>query len=162
MGAPCMIELRAVKLGDLDHFFAHQQDAEAVQMAAFTSEDPFDRDAFDTHWHRIMQADNITIRTITHDDAVVGHIAQFYMEGDAELTYWIDRAHWNRGIATEALRQFLHVVQMRPIHARAAADNGASIRVLEKAGFVCSGRERGFANARQAEIEEVIMTRDAP
>jgi len=38
-----------------------------------------------------------------------------------------------------------------------AKDNIASVRVLEKCGFVISGYDQGFANARGEEIEEVIM-----
>ncbi len=45
----------------------------------------------------------------------------------------------------------------RPLHARAAKDNLASIRVLEKCGFVISGYDHGFADARGEEIEEVVM-----
>ena len=29
------------------------------------------------------------------------------MEGDTELTYWIDRAAWGQGIASRALALFL-------------------------------------------------------
>ena len=36
-------------------------------------------------------------------------------------------------------------------------DNLASLRVLEKCGFVVIGREKGFANARGMEIEEVVL-----
>jgi ribosomal-protein-alanine N-acetyltransferase len=36
-------------------------------------------------------------------------------------------------------------------------DNVGSIRVLEKCGFVKVGEERGFANARGMEVEEVVM-----
>jgi RimJ/RimL family protein N-acetyltransferase len=46
----------------------------------------------------------------------------------------------------------------RPLHARAAADNIASVRVLEKCGFVVTGHDRGFANARGTEIDEVLLT----
>ena len=52
----------------------------------------------------------------------------------------------------------IHIYQtQRPLYARAAADNAASIRVLEKCGFVLISRERGYANARAAEIDEVLM-----
>lgn len=43
-----------------------------------------------------------------------------------------------------------------PLFARAAKDNIASIRVLEKGGFKLSGHDMGFANARGEEIEESI------
>lgn len=47
------VVLRELEDGDLDHFFAHLQDPEAVWMAAFTPKDPADRAAFDAHWRRI-------------------------------------------------------------------------------------------------------------
>jgi RimJ/RimL family protein N-acetyltransferase len=52
---------------------------------------------------------------------------------------------------------YLEHVSKRPIYARAAKDNVGSIRVLEKCGFTLAGQEKGFANARGKEIEEVVM-----
>jgi RimJ/RimL family protein N-acetyltransferase len=51
----------------------------------------------------------------------------------------------------------LNDFKQRPLYARAAQDNIASIRVLEKCGFIISDYDKGFANARGEEIEEVIM-----
>jgi RimJ/RimL family protein N-acetyltransferase len=48
-------------------------------------------------------------------------------------------------------------VKPRPLYARAAKDNIASLRVLEKCGFTIAGYERGFANARGEEVEEVVL-----
>ena len=45
----------------------------------------------------------------------------------------------------------------RPIYARAAKDNFASLRVLEKCGFTITGYNKGYANARAAEIEEATL-----
>jgi len=81
--------------------------------------------------------------------------------GSREVTYWIDRAYWGRGIATAALRALLAAAPERPLYARAAADNAGSLRVLEKCGFRVSGHDRGYANARGAEIDEVVLTLDA-
>ncbi|MGW6302919.1 GNAT family N-acetyltransferase, partial [Streptomyces niveus] len=69
-----------------------------------------------------------------------------------------DRAHWGRGTATAALAALIEIVGTRPLHAHAAADNAGSIRVLEKCGFVITGHGRGFAQARQGEIDEVLLT----
>ena len=129
-------------------------------MAAFTAPDPTDRTAFDEHWQRIRRRPAVCIRTIVAGDEVAGHIASFDREGDREVTYWIDRAFWGRGIATDALRAFLEVEPVRPLTARAAADNAASVRVLEKCGFVERARELGYAEARHREIEEVVLVRD--
>lgn len=151
------INLREVTDSDLAIFFRHQQDKEAVFMAAFTPKDPSDRSAFDAHWAKIRASDSVINRTIEVDGQVAGHIASFEMFGDRELTYWIGREFWGQGVATAALRLLLKVDTTRPIHGRAAKDNIGSIRVLEKCGFVLVGEDKGFANARQEEIAEVIL-----
>jgi RimJ/RimL family protein N-acetyltransferase len=152
-----LVALRPVEDADLGRFFAHMQDPEALRMAAFTPKDPADRAAFDAHWRRILGDAAILNRTILADGAVAGHVASFLMEGGREVTYWIDRALWGRGVATAALRAFLEVDPIRPLHARAAKDNLGSLRVLEKCGFRAVGEDRGFANARNAEIEECLL-----
>jgi RimJ/RimL family protein N-acetyltransferase len=46
------------------------------------------------------------------------------------------------------------------LYARVAKDNVASKRVLEKCGFMIVGEDKGFASARGAEIEELILKLD--
>jgi len=154
---PSRIQLRDVSDDDLPTFFEHQLDQVATRMAAFTAKDPADRDAFAAHWARIRGDDTITIRTILFEGRVAGHIAKFERCGDPEVTYWIGREFWGKGIAAEALAVFLVEVKVRPLYARAAKDNVASIRVLEKRGFMVCGQDRDFANARGEEIEEVVL-----
>lgn len=151
------ITLREVVASDLDHFFVQMQDPEAVRMAAFTSKDPTDRTAFDAHWARVLASDAIN-RTVLADGEPVGHAAVYGQPQEREVTYWIGRDHWGRGIATAALRELLALVPERPVVARAAADNTGSVRVLEKCGFTVTGHDRGFANARGEEIDEVVLT----
>lgn len=60
-----------------------------------------------------------------------------------ELGYWIARAHWGRGYATEAGRAVLEIAQMLGIEEVESAhflDNPASGRVLRKLGFEPTGR----------------------
>jgi len=64
----------------------------------------------------------------------------------AELGYWLGEPFWGRGIMSEAVAEFTawafgHLDLYR-IHASVFATNGASARVLEKAGFECEGRVR--------------------
>ncbi|MDX1534423.1 MAG: GNAT family N-acetyltransferase [Thermoplasmata archaeon] len=151
------VRLRPVQDADLQVFFEHQQDAEAVHMAAFTSEDPSNREAFDAHWSKILRDETVTMRTITVDDAVAGHIGSFLLEGKPNVTYWIGREFWGKGLATWALQAFLEAFPERPIYAGTAKDNVGSLRVLEKCGFTVVAEEKGFANARGEEIPELIL-----
>ena len=91
----------------------------------------------------------------------MGHIASFDLEGQREVTYWIGREDWGRGIATRALQEFLQLEATRPLYARAASDNAASIRVLTKCGFLIVGEGRGFADGRNEETDEVVLRLDA-
>ena len=151
------VRLREVQDGDLPIFFENMRDPAAVHMAAFTSKDPNDRAAFDALWARIRAAAANRARTILVDGQVAGSVSS-YPDGDnLEITYWLGREYWGRGLATTALRAFLQQETRRPLHARAAADNAASLRVLQKCGFVPTGRDRGYANARGAVIDEILL-----
>jgi RimJ/RimL family protein N-acetyltransferase len=152
------VTLRPVEDADLDAIFEQMRDPEAVRMAAFTVEDPSDRAAFDAHMRRILADPDNTNRAILVDGVLAGTVASFVIEGDTEVTYWIDRAFWGRGIATRALAELLRLVPERPVMARVAADNEASRRVLEKCGFRRVGEDEGYAAARGSVITELILT----
>ncbi|MDV9168791.1 GNAT family N-acetyltransferase [Streptomyces sp. W16] len=151
------VALRPVHDSDLPVFFRQMNDPESLRMAAFAPKDPADRDAFDAHWKRIRASSDV-LRTILADGDVVGSTAVYGEPGEREVTYWIDRAYWGKGIATAALRDLLAEVPERPLHARVAADNAGSRRVLEKCGFRVTAHTRGFANARGQEIDELALT----
>jgi RimJ/RimL family protein N-acetyltransferase len=150
------VRLREVIESDLPVFFEQQQDDVANHMAAFTSKDPSDRDAFDDRWRRIFADATLVKRTILHREEVVGNVACHRWFGEPEIAYGVARPHWGKGIATEALSMFLEEVSERPLFARVAVDNLGSIRVLEKCGFRLIGHERGFADARGEEIDEAV------
>lgn len=150
------VELRAVHDSDLPVFYRQLNDPEALRMAAFTPKDPDDWDAFDARWRRIRSSGDV-LRTILADGDVVGSAAVYGDPGEREVTYWVDRAYWGRGVATAALLRLLAEVPERPLYARAAADNEGSLRVLSKCGFRVTAHARGFANARGEEIDEVVL-----
>jgi hypothetical protein len=101
--------LREVEDRDLSVLFEHSTDRDAIRMAAFTSPDPDDRSSFDRRWARLKSDDSTTNRVVEIDGRVVGHIASFDLEGHREVTYWIGREDWGRGLATRALQEFLQV-----------------------------------------------------
>lgn len=155
------IVLREIEDRDLDVLFEHATDREAISMAAFISADFDDRDAYHARWAKIRRDPTTTNRVIETDGRVVGHIASFDLDGKREVTYWIGRQHWGKGIATQALREFVTRIEVaRPLHAGAAADNAGSIRVLEKCGFTRVGVGSGFAHGRGEETAEVLLRLD--
>jgi ribosomal-protein-alanine N-acetyltransferase len=80
--------------------------------------------------------------------------------GTAEIGYWLARAYWGRGLATAAARFIadyafgnLPVVRLQ---AGVFANNPASVRVLEKAGFSFEGRLRN-AVTKDGETLDLLM-----
>jgi RimJ/RimL family protein N-acetyltransferase len=155
--SPKSVLLRGVEESDLTIFFEQQLDPEANHMAAFTSKDPADSNAFAEKWIKILGDDTINIKTIVYKGKVAGNIMSHRWFGKPEVSYWIGKEYWGRGVATSALLTFLDQLQVRPLYARVAKDNIASLRVLEKCGFTITGYEKSFANARGKEIEEAIL-----
>lgn len=124
--------MRDVVPTDLPFFFEHQRDPVAVAMVVFRSRE---RAEFDQHWAKILANETVLTKTIVADGRVAGHIASFLRDGEREIGYWIDRALWGRGIASEALSAFLRLEKRRPLSAGVAPHNIASMRVLQKCGF---------------------------
>ena len=148
------IRLREVEPADLPLFFAHQHDAEAAAMAAFSSRD---RAAFDQHWAKTLANPENMVRTVVVDDAVAGNVCSFTRDGLREVGYWIDRAYWGRGIATAALAAYLRLEQTRPLYAGVAQHNAASIRVLQKCGFTFMRSDDGEPIVTQDEHVLLVL-----
>ncbi|HET7003464.1 MAG TPA: GNAT family N-acetyltransferase [Puia sp.] len=150
------IIFRKTELADLDSFFIFQLDQEANRLAAFTAKDPTDKTAYIQKYSKFVDDPTINMQTIIVEDVIAGSIAKFVMGGEAGITYWIDKKFWGKGVATKALKHLLKIENTRPLIGRVAFDNIGSQKVMEKCGFIRIGRDQGFANARQAEIEEFI------
>ena len=151
------VVLRDVADSHLPILFEHQKDPEASRMAAFLPRDPSDRDAFLTHWRRILSDPTKITKAILWNGQLAGTVGSFLGDGKPQITYWIGKEFWGNGIATQALAELLRVVNDRPLYASTASDNVASIRVLEKCGFAMRGSAKAFAKARGTEIDEVFF-----
>lgn len=150
------LELRKSKEEDLPIFFDHQADEEAIFMAAFTSKDPFDKEAYLIKWKKLLNAAEINSQTILIGEKVVGCVVKYIMEEQAEITYALDKAYWGKGITSEAVSMFLKLEKTRPVNAHVSFDNVASQKVLEKNGFLKTQEAMFFANGRGEEIKEFI------
>jgi RimJ/RimL family protein N-acetyltransferase len=134
------------------HTLAHHADDHAVWRSL--------RDRF-PHPYRLDDAERWIAAARGHD----GHPLDFVIDIDgaavggialvpgtdiervgAEVGYWLGRAHWGRGITTAALRGIVRyafdVLTLLRVHALPFAHNIASLRVLERAGFVHEGTLR--------------------
>jgi RimJ/RimL family protein N-acetyltransferase len=153
------VVLRELGEKHLAALFEHQLDPAANHMAAFGAKDPSDRGAFAEKWTKILGDGTITKRAILCDGEVMGCVMAFIApwSEQLEVSYWLGRRFWGNGIATKALAELLRIVTVRPIYARAAKDNVASIRVLEKCGFEITGFDRCYATSRGEAVDEVIL-----
>jgi RimJ/RimL family protein N-acetyltransferase len=148
-----MVSIRAVRDDDLETFFEHQRDPEAVRMAAFPART---REAFMAHWHKIMADETLVAQTVVAADGqVAGNLVSWESDGRRLVGYWIGRPYWGRGVATSALALLLDHVPSRPLYAEVAAHNAGSIRVLEKCGF--RPVEGHAATVADDGIEEVLL-----
>jgi RimJ/RimL family protein N-acetyltransferase len=148
-----VVILRGLEQADLPVLFEHQMDPEANRMAAFPARD---RNAFMAHWAKVLVDDAVLKRTILLDGEIVGSIVRFEQSGESRIGYWIGREYWGKGIATRALSLFLKDIAARPLYARVAKHNTASVRVLTKCGFTICGEDRAF-DGPNGETQEFIL-----
>ncbi len=145
--------LRTATESDLPTLYEQQLDPEATAMAAFPSRD---EEAFYAHTKKIMADKSVIFRVIVRDEQVAGSIGSWEMEGKREVGYWIGREYWGKGIATQALTQYLEVEKIRPLSAHVAKHNVGSKRVLEKNGFKVIGEDK-YRNSAGKEVEEFVL-----
>ena len=145
--------LRPAAESDLPILYQQQLDPEATAMAAFPSRD---EEAFYAHARKIMANESVIFRVIVHDEQVAGSIGSWEMNGHREVGYWIGREYWGKGIATQALTQYLEIEKSRPLFAHVVKHNVGSKRVLEKNGFKVIG-EDSYNNPAGVLVDEFVL-----
>jgi RimJ/RimL family protein N-acetyltransferase len=115
-------------------------------------------------------SDEVTNFAIEVDGEAAGGVG--YKSGSdverysAEIGYWLSELHWGRGIATEAVQLLsehcFRTHNMLRLFALPFADNAASIRVLEKAGYVREGLMHGSAVKYGVPKDQVLLARLNP
>jgi RimJ/RimL family protein N-acetyltransferase len=148
------VRLRNVEQGDLPQMFQMQLDPQSNRMAATI---PRSADAFAAHWDDALRDPSVTAKAILFGEALVGFVSCFGRDGRANVGYWVSQEHWGKGIASRALQLFLLEVPTRPLYAHVATNNGASLRVLHKCGFVVERVQVSPASDRYRECEEALL-----
>jgi len=151
---PEQVTLRDVTPADLPALFRFQSDPEANRMAVVN---PRGLDEFNAFWKTVLSDPGVVAKAVVVDGTVVGNISCFQMDGLDSVGYWIDREYWGRGIAKRSLALLLEEVAIRPLHARVAAANIGSIRVLQHCGFECVGTQTSEADDRFPACEESLF-----
>jgi RimJ/RimL family protein N-acetyltransferase len=143
-----LCRLRPYRSGDASALCAVADDFDVARWMVRRFPHPYTlRDA--AEWIAIAMADpRGQILAIEVDGVIAGGIAVEPHEGErmgtALFGYWLGRAYWGRGIATEAARMLsdfaLQRGDLRRLEATVFAPNTASAKVLEKCGFTLEGR----------------------
>ena len=156
---PGKVVLREVHPNDLPVLFAFESVPAWCTMAMVK---PRTNTKFESVWAKIFEdwdngLTNVFQKTIVVDNEVCGTIGCRLLGDRHEIGYGLGQAFWGRGIASRALGLLLDQVPMRPLYATAASTNAASIRVLEKHGFVIESRRTSPETERNLPCEEVVM-----
>jgi RimJ/RimL family protein N-acetyltransferase len=156
------ILLRSLAADDIAGLFVFHADKQAAWQAGGGS-GPEDEPAFTLRMENLMAADpeDAAVQVIEEDGTLCGYIGYFKRNSpDREVCYWIGAEFSGRGIATAALRRLLPEMATKfpgqPLLARVVHGNDASVRVLEKCGFVAIGEETFFSKIRGEEVEETL------
>ena len=79
----------------------------------------------------------------------------------AEIGYWLNPAYWGKGIMTAAVRRICAEAfekrDIARIHAEVFSPNAASVRVLQKCGFVQEGIKKKSVFKRGKYYYRVVM-----
>lgn len=148
---PSAVSLRPFRISDADDFLSFAGDDQVTRFMRWNTlasrEEALAtiRDVCMPHPWR---------RAVCVGDRCVGFVSIWPGSGDdrcrADIGYGVAREWWGKGVATRALRMTLSQVfgdlpDVLRIQAFVGADNKASQRVLEKAGFTRDGLLRKYA-----------------
>ena len=154
------IALRPVLETDLPHFFDHARDEEAIRTA-MPAGDTGSWETFSKKWRRIRSSEAFFCRSVVQGDDLIGYLAQFEQMGVPSVSYWFGRQFWGRGLARQALKLFISEVDVRPLYARVASDNHASLRVLALNGFNLIDTGTYFSAPHGREVSEIVLRLDS-
>jgi RimJ/RimL family protein N-acetyltransferase len=112
--------------------------------------------------HRANRASGAAVNCTIVADTLIGGISlNDIADGEATLGYWIAKPYWGRGFASEAARAMVRhgfsELGLNALNAGYFAENPVSGRVLEKQGFVRTGRGPHFCRARDTDVDHVDM-----
>jgi ribosomal-protein-alanine N-acetyltransferase len=162
--------LRPWSASDADDLVFHANDVQVAQSLGERFPNPYTLD--DAHFFiaHALHLSNEKTWAIEINGVASGGIGVHPGEGverySAELGYWLGRAYWGDGIATAAVRALiphaLRELRLYRLQARVFDDNPASMRVLERCGFIREAvlRRLVVKHGRLLDMHIYAITRD--
>lgn len=140
--------IRSWQAGDAPSLARHANNRKIWLQVRDRFPHPYSLDAAEAWVTIASAADPETQFAIEVNGEAVGGIGVFLQQDverySAEIGYWLGEAHWNRGIATAAVRQFTDYAFDRynlcRLYANVFETNPGSCRVLERSGYRLEGR----------------------
>jgi len=151
--------LRPVTEADVPHFFEHSRDGEAMRMAP-PARAAAEWPEFAQRWNYIRSSDAFLCRSVIFGGEITGYIARFTQMEVLSVSFWFARRFWGKGLARQALGLFLEQVTERPLYARVASCNAASLRVLTSNRFNPIDTGSYFSATLGKDVEEVVLRLD--
>ncbi len=148
------VRLRDVEPNDLPRLYEFNLEPDANHLAATI---PRSADAFQARWENTLADPTAVAKAILVGSSLAGSIVLFPLNGLDHVGYWLGKDFWGNGIASRALKLLLIEVQSRPLYACVATSNRASLRVLQKCGFVVERVHISPATDRYLECEEAVL-----
>ena len=136
--------LRPWRAVDADSLAFHANDAQVACWLDDRFPYPYTTDDAQAFLAHALSTEHEIIRAIERNGEACGCVGIRPGEGvarrTAEIGYWLGRAYWGEGIATAALRALiphaLRELELHRLQARVFDGNEASMRLLERCGFV--------------------------
>jgi RimJ/RimL family protein N-acetyltransferase len=153
--------LRPIAGGDLDAFVTHLNEPGVTRMLGRVPL-PYkrkDAEEFLAKTESDARSGRGLVLVIEREGSVVGCIGISDMPKTCEFGYWIARAHWGKGFATEASQAVLaygfDALGLTLLRSGFYSDNRGSRRVQAKVGFHPVGISRRRSLARAAPVEHI-------
>ena len=152
-------------LADIEWVYSLNEDPEALLMAGIAG-DVVDKAQFVAAMKADLAAPEkgSSVYLIRKDGQRAGYIDLSPTKaGEMVLGYWVHRDFWGQGVAGRAVALLLlnlpEELRTEPLYARVLDGNEASIRILEKLGFVAIARNSYYSGPHKGDVQQTIFRR---
>jgi RimJ/RimL family protein N-acetyltransferase len=154
---PTTVQLREVQKADIARFFEHHLEVRPLPASASAADRTSREKTFVDRWEKMLTDEKTLARAVVWNDAVAGFVVLSIQHQKPTISSWLGRDYWGKGIATGAVRDFLALIETRPVYARVSFDNLAALQVLRKIGFAIVEHDSFFSEAHGYDIDEMVL-----